>query len=321
MIRFLIRRTAQALVVLVLVTIIVFGLSRLLPGGPARAILGTHATPSNIAAFNRENGLDAPLPAQYWHWLSGVVTGNFGFSYVLNQPVSSLLAQRLPKTAFLAGISVVLAVLIAVPVGLYQAVRRGGIDDYAVTTVTFVLYSTPAFWVALLLIDVLSVRWHVFPAEAPQGGFSAIFSNPGAMVLPVATVTLVSVAAFSRYIRSSVLDELAQDYVRMARSKGNGQRAILLRHVLRNALSPVVTLLGLSLPFIISGTLITEEVFNYPGVGLLAFNAATSQDYPVLLGTVLVVGIATVLGSLLADVGYALLDPRVQLGRGGSDRS
>jgi peptide/nickel transport system permease protein len=320
-IRFLIRRTAQALVVLVLVTIIVFGLSRLLPGGPARAILGTHATPSNIAAFNRENGLDAPLPAQYWHWLSGVVTGNFGFSYVLNQPVSSLLAQRLPKTAFLAGISVVLAVLIAVPVGLYQAVRRGRIDDYAVTTVTFVLYSTPAFWVALLLIDVLSVRWHVFPAEAPQGGFSAIFSNPGAMVLPVATVTLVSVAAFSRYIRSSVLDELAQDYVRMARSKGNGQRAILLRHVLRNALSPVVTLLGLSLPFIISGTLITEEVFNYPGVGLLAFNAATSQDYPVLLGTVLVVGIATVLGSLLADVGYALLDPRVQLGRGGSDRS
>jgi len=318
---FLIRRCAQALVVLVLVTIIVFGLSRLLPGGPARAILGTHATPSNIAAFNRENGLDAPLPAQYWHWLSGVVTGNFGFSYVLNQPVSSLLAQRLPKTAFLAGISVVLAVLIAVPVGLYQAVRRGGVDDYAVTTVTFVLYSTPAFWVALLLIDVLSVRFHVFPAEAPQGGFSAIFSNPGAMVLPVATVTLVSVAAFSRYIRSSVLDELAQDYVRMARSKGNGQGAILLRHVLRNALSPVVTLLGLSLPFIISGTLITEDVFNYPGVGLLAFNAATSQDYPVLLGTVLVVGIATVLGSLLADVGYALLDPRVQLGRGGGDRS
>jgi len=277
-------------VVLLLVTIIVFGLSRLLPGGPARAILGVHATPSNIAAFNRENGLDSPLPAQYWHWLSGVLTGNFGFSYVLNQPVSSLLAQRLPKTAFLAGISVVLAVLIAVPIGLYQAVRRGRVDDYAVTTVTFVLYSTPAFWVALLLIDVLSVRLHV-------------------------------IAAFSRYIRSSVLDQLAQDYVRMARSKGNTSQAILLRHVLRNALSPVVTLLGLSLPFILSGTLITEEVFNYPGVGLLAFNAATSQDYPVLLGVVLVVGIATVVGSLLADIAYALLDPRVQLGRAARSKS
>jgi len=310
-IRFLARRCAQAVIVLLLVSVIVFGLSRLLPGGPARAILGTHATPSNIAAFNRENGLNGPLPAQYWHWLSGVLTGNFGFSYVLNQPVSSLLAQRLPKTAFLAGISVVLAVLIAVPVGLYQAVRRGRADDYAVTTVTFVLYSTPAFWVALLLIDVLAVRLHVFPAEAPQGSYSAVFGDPGALVLPVLTITLVSIAAFSRYIRSSVLDELAQDYVRMARSKGARRRVILTRHVLRNALSPVVTLLGLSLPFILSGTLITEQVFNYPGVGLLAFNAAVGQDYPVLLGVVLVVGIATVVGSLLADIAYALLDPRV----------
>ena len=321
MIRFLARRCSQAVIVLLLVSIIVFGLTRLLPGGPARAILGVHATPTNIAAFNRENGLNGPLPAQYWHWLSGVLTGNFGFSYVLNQPVSSLLAQRLPKTAFLAGISVVLAVLIAVPVGLYQAVRRGRADDYAVTTVTFVLYSTPAFWVALLLIDVLAVRLHVFPAEAPQGSFSAVFSDPGALVLPVLTITLVSIAAFSRYIRSSVLDELAQDYVRMARSKGARRRVILTRHVLRNALSPVVTLLGLSLPFILSGTLITEQVFNYPGVGLLAFNAAVGQDYPVLLGVVLVVGIATVVGSLLADIAYALLEPRVHYsGDSGSGR-
>jgi peptide/nickel transport system permease protein len=311
-IRFLIRRCSQAVVVLVLVSIIVFLLLHLLPGGPARAILGVHATPTNIRSFNRENGLDSPLPAQYWHWLTGVLSGNFGFSYVLNQPVSSLLAQRLPKTAFLAGVSVLLAVLIAVPVGLYQAVRRHKIDDYAVTTVTFVLYSTPAFWVALLLIDVLAVRLHAFPAEAPQGSFSSIFSNPSAMVLPVLTITLVSIAAFSRYIRSSVLDELAQDYVRMAKSKGAGRNVILLRHVLRNALSPVVTLLGLSLPFILSGTLITEQVFNYPGVGLLAFNAAVAQDYPVLLGVVLVVGVATVVGSLLADITYAVLDPRVR---------
>ena len=178
MLRFLIHRCSQAVVVLLLVSIIVFGLTHLLPGGPARAILGIHATPTTIAAFNKANGLDSPLPAQYWHWLSGVLSGDFGFSYVLNQPVSSLLAERLPKTAFLAGISVILAVLLAVPIGLYQAVRRNRLDDYAVTTVTFVLYSTPAFWVALLLIDVLAVRLHVFPAEAPQGSFSAIFSDP-----------------------------------------------------------------------------------------------------------------------------------------------
>jgi peptide/nickel transport system permease protein len=310
--RFLIRRCAQAVVVLVLVSIIVFGLLHLLPGGPARAILGTHATPTTIAAFNKANGLDQPVPAQYWHWLTGVLSGNLGFSYQQNQTVAALLANRIPKTAFLAGVSVVLAVLIAVPLGLYQAVRRNKADDYVVTTVTFVLYSTPAFWVGLLLVDVLAVRLHVFPAEAPQGSIGAILSDPGAMVLPVLTVTLVTIAAFSRYIRSSVLDELAQEYVRMARSKGAGRRVILFRHVLRNALSPVVTLLGLSLPFILSGTLITEQVFNFPGVGLLAFNSATNQDYPVLLGVVLVVGVATVAGSLLADIAYAALDPRVR---------
>jgi peptide/nickel transport system permease protein len=311
-IRYLARRCGQSVVVLILVSMIVFGLMQLLPGGPARAILGTHATPTAIAAFNQANGLDSPLPVQYWHWLTGVLTGNLGFSYVLNQPVASLLGQRLPKTAFLAGVSVVLALLIAVPVGLYQASRQNRADDYALTTITFLLYSTPAFWLALLLIDAFSVRVHLFPAEAPQGSFSAILSDPGALVLPVLTITLVTVAAFSRYVRSSVVDELAQDYVRMARSKGAGRRRILLRHVLRNSISPVVTLLGLSLPFILSGTLISEQIFNYPGVGLLFFNAATTQDYPVLMGVVLVVGAATVVGSLLADISYALLDPRVR---------
>jgi len=314
--KFLVRRCSQAVVVLLLVSVIVFGLLHLLPGGPARAILGTHATPSNIAAFNQQNGLDQPVPVQYWHWLTGVLSGNLGFSYVQNQSVASLLAQRLPKTAFLAAISVVLALLVAVPVGFFQAVRRNRIGDYAVTTVTLVLYSTPAFWVAILLIDVLAVRLHAVPAEAPQGSFSALFGDPQALVLPVLTIALVTVAAFSRYIRSSVLDELAQDYVRMARSKGAGRRVILFGHVLRNAAGPVVTLLGLYLPFIVSGTLITEQVFNYPGIGLLAFSAATSQDYPVMLGVVVVVGAATVIGSLLADIGHAVLDPRVRVSAG-----
>jgi peptide/nickel transport system permease protein len=314
--RFLLRRCAQAIVVLILVSVIVFCLLHLLPGGPARAILGVHATPTAVAAFNQQNGLDSPLPIQYWDWLTGVLSGNLGFSYVQNESVASLLAQRLPKTAFLAGISVVLAVLIAVPVGFFQAVRRQRVGDYVLTTVTLVLYSTPAFWVGIILIDVLAVRLHAVPAEAPQGSFSALLSDPQGLVLPTATVTLVTVAAFSRYLRSSVLDELAQDYVRMARSKGAGTQVILFGHVLRNALGPVVTLLGLSLPFIVSGTLISEYVFNYPGVGLLAFSAATSQDYPVMLGVVIVVAAATVVGSLLADVTHAVLDPRVRTAAG-----
>jgi peptide/nickel transport system permease protein len=317
-IRYLARRCGQAVVVLLLVSVIVFCLSKLLPGGPARASLGVHATPTAIAAFNKANGLDASPPQQYWHWLTGVLSGNLGFSYVQNQSVAALLGQRLPKTAFLAGIAVVVAVGVAIPLGLYQAVRRNRADDYAFTAVTFTLYSTPAFWLALLLIEVFAVRLHAFPAEAPQGSFSAVFSDPGALVLPVLTIALVTIAAFSRYVRSSVLDELAQDYVRMARSKGASRRYILFFHVLRNSLSPVVTLLGLSLPFILSGTLITEQVFNYPGAGLLFFNAAQTQDYPVLLGVVLVVGAATVVGSLLADIAYAVLDPRVRYAKGGA---
>jgi peptide/nickel transport system permease protein len=310
--RFLLRRVGQSIVVVILVSMIVFGLLQLLPGGPARASLGVHATPTAIAAFNRDNGLTGSVVSQYWNWLSGVLGGNLGFSYTLNQSVTSLLSQRIAKTAFLAGISVLIALLVAIPLGLYQAVRRNRADDYALTTVTFVLYSTPAFWLALILIDVFAITNHVFPAEAPQGNFSSVLSNPSALVLPVATIALVSIAAFSRYVRSSVLDELAQEYVRMVRSQGASRRRVLFRHVLRNSLSPVVTLLGLSLPFILSGTLITEQVFNYPGVGLLFFNAATQQDYPVLLGVVLVVGVATVAGSLLADIAYAVLDPRVR---------
>ena len=317
---YLLRRLGQAIVVLLLVTMIVFGLEQLLPGGPARAILGTHATPTAIAAFDKQNGLDASLPQQYWTWLTGVLRGNLGFSYVLNQSVVSLLGERLPKTAFLAGVSTAIALVVAVPLGLYQAERRNHLDDYAVTTLSFVLYSTPAFWLALLLIEFLAVRNHVFPAEAPQGGFSSIFSDPKAMVLPVLTITLVTIAAFSRYVRSSALDQLTQDYVRMARSKGASKGRVLVTHVLRNAILPIVTLLGVYLPYILSGTLITEEIFNYPGVGLLFFDAATSQDYPVLLGVVLVVAVATVVGSLLADIAYAVIDPRVRYQRTRSAR-
>jgi peptide/nickel transport system permease protein len=316
--RYLLRRVGQSVIVVILVSMIVFGLLQLLPGGPARASLGVHATPTAIAAFDRDNGLTGSVFAQYWNWLTQVLSGNLGFSYTLNQSVVSLLSQRIAKTAFLAGISVLIALLVAIPLGLYQAVRRSRADDYVVTTVTFVLYSTPAFWLALILIDLFAIKSHVFPAEAPQGNFSAVLSDPSALVLPVATIALVSIAAFSRYVRSSVLDELAQDYVRMVRSQGAGRGRLLFGHVLRNSLSPVVTLLGLSLPFILSGTLISEQVFNFPGVGLLFFNAANQQDYPVLLGVVLVVGTATVVGSLLADVAYALLDPRVRYGADGS---
>jgi len=316
MISFVLRRLLQAFVVLFIVTIIVFILIHLLPGGPARASLGVQATPTAIASFNKQHGFDQGLLTQYWTWLSELLHGALGYSFKENSTVADLLIDRLPKTALLAGISVFIAVLIAIPLGILQAVRRNKIVDYIATSVSFVLYSTPSFWLSLILVLVFSVNLGWLPAQAPQGSISEVLLQPSGLILPVATITLISVALFSRYMRSTTIDNLTQDYVRTAKAKGAGTARILFGHVLRNAISPILTLLGLSLPFILSGTLITERVFNYPGMGLLFYNAAVTQDYPVLLAVTLVVALATVLGSVFADVCYALLDPRIRYARG-----
>jgi peptide/nickel transport system permease protein len=297
MIAFLVRRLLQAVAVLFIVTIMVFILIHRLPGGPARAELGVQATPTAIASFNQQHGFDKSLWTQYWTWLSELLRGDLGYSFKENSTVSALLLDRLPKTALLAGVSVLVAVLLAIPLGVVQALRRNTIVDYVFTAVTFVLYSTPSFWLSLILVLVFSVNLGWVPAQAPQGSIGAVLSQPSGLVLPVATIALISVALYSRYMRSSTIDNLTQDYVRT---------------VLRNAISPVLTLLGLSLPFILSGTLITERVFNYPGMGLLFYNAAVTQDYPVLLAVTLIVAVATVAGSVFADICYALLDPRVR---------
>jgi peptide/nickel transport system permease protein len=309
---YILRRLAQSIVVLLLVSMIVFGMLHELPGGTARAVLGERATNTSIDLFNKEHGFDKPLPVQYWNWLSTTLHGDLGFSYRQNETVTQLLGERLPKTTLLAGISVLLALLVSIPLGFLQALRRNTAVDYVVTGVTFIFYSTPAFWLALVLITLFAIRWHWFPAQAPQGSISATLSQPRGLVLPVLTITLVSIAFFSRYVRSSTLENLLQDYVRTARAKGAPTSRVVFRHVLRNALVPVVTLVGLSLPFVFAGTLISEEIFNYPGMGLLFYNAAVARDYPVLLGVTLVVSLATVIGSLIADICYALLDPRVR---------
>jgi len=309
------RRAVQAVVVLLLVTVIVFVMLHALPGGTARAVLGERATNVAIAQFEKQNGFDQPLPVQYWRWLDRVLHGDLGFSYKQNESVSELLAERLPKTMLLAGVSVLLALLVAIPLGFVQALRRNRLIDYVLTGGAFLFYSTPAFWLALVLVTLFAIRFRIFPAQAPQGSIGQILADPAGLVLPVLTIALVSIAFFSRYVRSSTLENLMQDYVRTARAKGASTMRVAFRHVLRNALVPVVTLVGLSLPFVFAGTLISEEIFNYPGTGLLFYNAAVARDYPVLLGVTLVVGVATVMGSLLADICYALLDPRVRLTR------
>ncbi len=315
MIGYTLRRLAQAVIVLLGLTVLVFVLEHMIPGSLARAILGPRASAGEIAAFDRVNGLDRSVVSQYLTFLSHLLHGNLGYSYRLNQSVDSLVVHELPNDLILVGIALLFALAIAIPLGIAQAVRRNRALDHVATGVSFLLYSMPSYWLGLLLIATFAIGVHVFPPEAPQAASPAgVLADPRALVLPVITLALVNVALFGRYMRSAAVDTLAQDYVRVARSKGLPQRAVLLRHVLRNSLVPVVTLLGLSVPAVLTTGLVVEYVFNFPGLGLTYFNAAVNADYPVELGVTVVVGIATVLGSLLADLAYAVLDPRVRYG-------
>ncbi len=314
MIAYLIRRVAQALVVVFGVTLLVFLLEQLVPGGEARAALGQRATATTIARFNHQNGFDLPIWQQYWNYVRDLVLHfNLGYSYKSNQTVQALIEEKLPKTLVLVGLSTLLAVLISIPLGVLQVVRRNKPIDYVLTGASFVGYAMPAFLLGQLLILYFAIDLKWFGVEAPQSpSIAGILSDPRDLVLPVLTLSAITIAAFSRYMRSSLMDAITQDYIRTARAKGASSRRVLYRHALRNALIPLITLLGLSVPGIVGGALITETVFNFPGMGLLATNAAINNDVPLLLGTTFVGALATVVGSLLADILYAVADPRVR---------
>jgi peptide/nickel transport system permease protein len=312
MLSYSLRRTGQGVLVVIVVSFLTFIEAHLMPGNPARAILGVHASQAQIQAFDIENGYNHSLPIQYIDYVDRLIHGNLGFSYQLNQTVAALLGERLPATIVLVGLSVIVALLLMVPVAIIQAARRNKPVDYALTGVSFVLYAMPEFWLGLMLIMLFAEKVRLFPPVAPQGNVPQILTHPAGLVLPVATLALGSLAAFTRYLRSSLLDNLTEDYVRTAKAKGASEWRVMLRHVFRNALLPVITLVGLSLPGILGGALITESVFNYPGMGLLFWNSALSQDYPVMLGVTMVVGLATIAGNLIADLLYAVADPRVR---------
>lgn len=309
---FLVRRIGQSVVVVLFVVVVVFGLTRALPGGPARAILGPRATQVAVASFNHTYGLDQPIPVQFADYVAALAHGDLGFSYKRNQSVSTLVTEYLPVTLVLMITSTLLAVLLAIPIGMLQAVRRNRLEDHVLTGVLFVFYSMPVFWLGLILIVIFAANLDWLPSGGPQGGLATYGSQLSTLVLPIATLSLVTIALFSRYLRSAMIEALVQDYVRTAQAKGASLSLVMLRHVLPNSLFSTITLLGLSIPYIFSGALIVEALFNYPGMGLLFWNAAESRDYPVVLGVTLIVALATVVGNLAADLVYAAVDPRIR---------
>jgi peptide/nickel transport system permease protein len=311
---YLLRRGAVSVIVLAGITFFTFGLLHAIYPSPAIDVLGPRANAVTIAAWNREHGFGAPVTVQYVRYVDAALHGNFGYSYKLNQSVTSLFAQRWARSAYLTGAATVLAIALAIPLGIYQAARRNTAGDNVLTTVAFVLYAMPDYLFYLVIIGLLAFTIPVFSFEASQStSIWVVIGDWRGMTLPIVGYALLIVAGYSRYMRSQAIDTLAQDYIKAARAKGLPERLVLWRHLVRNACLPMITLIGLSIPVLLAGNLFAEYVFNYPGLGLLFFNSLGNEDYPVLMAYTLVGAILTVFGNLIADVALTVADPRIRL--------
>lgn len=312
--RYLIRRVLQIIPLLFGITILVFLLVNAVPGSPVSDIaFNPRVRPEDIAAIKHSLGLDQPLYKRYFIWFTNVLRGDFGLDMVTYRPVLDEVLERLPNTLKLTVAAFLLAILFSIPVGVYSAVRRNSIFDNLATVGAVAGVAVPRFWFALLLILYFAVDRGWFPSGGTQsyGGGSA-GDQLKHLVLPAVTLAIAEMAGWTRYIRGQMLEVIRQDYVRTAQAKGLRDRVIIFRHALRNALLPLVTLMGLAIPDFFSGALIIETIFSWPGIGRLTYDAAVARNYTVIMGTVLISASLTILGNLLADVGYGLLDPRIK---------
>jgi peptide/nickel transport system permease protein len=306
------RRLLQLVPVAFGVTFIVFFMVHLIPGDPAASILGIHATPRAVAILHHEWGLNRPLLSQYWLFLDRLLHGNLGYSLYYGQSTSSLVLSHLPPTLWLIVYAGVLSVLISVPLAMIAASRRDGVRDHVVRAVPLVGLGMPSFWLAFLLILVFAIKVQAFPVSGYGSGF---FGHLRSMFLPSLTAALALSPVVIRSLRASMLTVLGAEYITTARSKGVPGHRLFLRHVLRNAVIPAVTVLGINIGFLIGTTVIIEEVFAIPGVGQLMINSIFQRDFPVVQGVTLVFAVMVVLLNLLADMAYAALDPRVRFDR------
>lgn len=337
------RRLIQTIGLLFLLSILLFALVNLAPGGPLSAYGGRRIRPEKIQILKRQFGLDQPIPMQYLYWLAGndwiqvdtngdaipdesgsrkgILRGDFGFSFRTREPVLKEIGLRLPNTIVLMSVTMLVALAIAIPLGIYSAIRQYSIFDFLATTFSFAGQAIPEFWLGLVLILIfyawLRNPWTGGPLLPPggmssiEGGFS-LSDRLSHLVLPVLSGALGWIAWYSRFLRSSLLEILPLDYLRSARARGLPERLVILRHALSNAMIPIVTLLALDLPYIFTGAVLIETIFSWPGMGRLYYQAAVERDYPLLLAVLIIGAAFIILSNLLADVLYAYLDPRVR---------
>jgi peptide/nickel transport system permease protein len=342
--RYIARRLLQAIPMLFLLSLVLFTLVNLAPGGPlASQGVSRHVSPERLERLRREFGLDKPLAVQYVIWLigndwmrvdadgdgvpdsygqrRGILRGDFGSSFRTRQPVLQEIADRLPNTAYLMAVTIVVVGVIAIPVGVFSAVRQYSLFDIGVTTLSFMGQAIPEFWLGLILILIFYARLENPFTGAPllpSGGMYtlgmgfSLLDRIKHLILPVTMGAVGWVAWYSRFLRSGMLDVINQDYVRTARAKGLAERKVLYRHALKNALIPLLTIFGLDLPYIFTGSLYVELLFSWPGMGRLYYQAALARDYPLLMAVLIIASATTVICNLVADISYGYLDPRIQ---------
>jgi peptide/nickel transport system permease protein len=309
---FVVQRLAMLVPVAVGITIIVFFMIHLIPGDPARTILGIHATPRTIAILHRQWGLNRPLVSQYWLFMDRLAHGDLGQSLFYGVPAAGLILSRTPATLLLVAYAGFLAIVISVPLAMIAATRKDGIRDHVVRAVPLLGLGMPPFWLGILLIYALAIKVHLFPVSGYGTGISG---HLHAMFLPALTVAIALAPVVIRSLRASMLNVLGAEYITTARSKGVPASRLFFRHVLRNAVIPAVTVLGINIGFLVGGTVIIENVFAIPGIGQLMLNSIFERDFPVVQGVTLVFGVVVVLVNLMADLSYAALDPRVRFDR------
>jgi len=327
MFAYLVRRILIGILTLFLITFVVYGLIRNMPGTPLTYQLAEldpsrRVRPEDLERMKRAYGLDKPWYIAYFHWMGNVLQGDLGRSLSRKQAVTKLIGERIGPTLLLSATSLILAYLLSVPLGLYASVRNGRLDERIVSTLLYMLYSLPSFVAALFLLSFFAVRLAGTPLELPLFGMRSdrfeelsflgkVWDVMRHMFLPVACFTYASLAYFSRFVKSNMLEVIRQDYIRTARAKGVPPTRVILCHAFRNTLIPFVTLVGLTMPALLSGSVILEQIFAWPGMGRLFFEAITERDYPTIMGLVLMFSTLTLLGQLLADILYAVVDPRV----------
>ncbi len=312
MIALLSRRLAGLAITLLVVSLVIFAVMDLLPGDPASIMLGTSASPETLAALRHELGLDQPLLIRYGQWLAGVFSGNLGQSYTYGVPVAGLIVERLAVTLPLAMIAIVLSVVIALPLGVLAAARRGGIVDAIATVFSQISIAVPAFWVALLLIILFSSTLGLMPAGGFPGWDAGLLPALQALLMPAVALALPQAGVLTRVARSAVLDTMHEDFARTAVAKGLSRRTVLWRHIVPNALVPILTILGLQFTFLVAGAVLVENVFNLPGLGRLAFQALSQRDVIVMQDVVLFFAGLVIVMNFIVDLSYLAIDPRMR---------